>query len=118
MNLKKKTMRVGMVFILLLAAAGVLLLYKGNDAVVLAVEKKEGILTAEQVRVSFDSVSGRLVREMVTEAQVVKKGDPLLVLQAMKMDTLLVAHKNGTVKKLSVKQGDIVPKHHLLVELK
>ena len=86
MNLKKKTMRVGMVFILLLAAAGVLLLYKGNDAVVLAVEKKEGILTAEQVRVSFDSVSGRLVREMVTEVQVVKKGDPLLVLDSTDTD--------------------------------
>ena len=34
----------------------------GDDAVVLAVRQKEGILTAEQVKMSFDSVSGRLVR--------------------------------------------------------
>ena len=86
MSLKKKTMRVGMVFILLLAVAGISLLYKGNDALVLAVEKKEGILTAEQVKVSFDSVSGRLVGELVTEAQVVKKGDPLLVLDSTDTD--------------------------------
>jgi len=40
------------------------------------------------------------------------------VLKAMKMDNHLLATINGTVKKVHVKQGETVPKHHLLIELK
>ena len=78
--MKKKSLRLGIAFILLLIGSGLVLMYKGNDAVALAIEKKEGILTAEQVKVAFDSVSGRMVREAVKEAQQVKKGDILMVL--------------------------------------
>lgn len=86
MDLKKKSLRVGIVFLVLLFSAGLVLLYKGNDAIELAVKKKEGILTAEQVKVSFDSVSGRLVNEAVKEAQEVKKGDVLMVLDSTDVD--------------------------------
>jgi Multidrug resistance efflux pump len=89
MNLKKKSLRLGIVFLLLLFTSGLLLMYKGNDAVALAVEKKEGILNAEQVKISFDSVSGRLVNEAVIEAQEVKKGDVLMVLDSTDVDLSL-----------------------------
>jgi biotin carboxyl carrier protein len=36
----------------------------------------------------------------------------------MKMDNHLLATRSGTVKKVYVKQGEIVPKRHLLIELK
>ena len=42
----------------------------------------------------------------------------LAKLQAMKMDNHLLATRNGTVKKVYVKQGEVVPKRHLLIELK
>ncbi len=80
MDFNKKSVRVGLSFLALLLISGFVLMYKGNDAVALAIEKKEGILTAEQVKVSFDSVSGRLVNEAVKESQEVKKGDVLMVL--------------------------------------
>ena len=67
MNTKEKAKRTGIVFIALLIIGGLVLMYKGNDALVLATEKKEGILTAEQVKMSFDSVSGRLIKEAVKE---------------------------------------------------
>ena len=67
MNTKQKATRVGVVFIALLIIGGLVLMYKGNDALALATEKKEGILTAEQVKMSFDSVSGRLLNEAVKE---------------------------------------------------
>jgi biotin carboxyl carrier protein len=63
-------------------------------------------------------IPGTILKVYVKEGQKVKKGDTLLVLQAMKMDNHLLSSRDGTVKKVTVKQGDIVPKHHLLIELK
>lgn len=86
MDLEKKSLRIGMVCLVLLFSAGLVLLYKGNDAIALAVKNKDGILTAEQVKVSFDSVSGRLINEAVKESQEVKKGDVLMVLDSTDVD--------------------------------
>jgi len=86
MSANKKAMKIGIIFVLLLIVSGCLLMYKGNDAVAMAVKKKDGILTAEQVKVSFDSVSGRLVNEAVKESQQVKKGDILMVLDSTDVD--------------------------------
>ena len=69
-------------FIALLIISGVVLMYRGNDAVVLATLKKDGILTAEQVKLSFDSVGGRLINEAVREGQEVKVGQVVMELDA------------------------------------
>ena len=63
-------------------------------------------------------IPGTILKVYVKEGQKVKKGDKLLVLQAMKMDNQLLATRAGTVKKIWVKQGEVVPKQHLLLELK
>jgi biotin carboxyl carrier protein len=47
----------------------------------------------------------------------VKKGDKLLVLDAMKMDNELTAPIDGIVQKVSVKTGQTVVKNELLVLL-
>ena len=86
MNMKSKPMKVAMLFIALLVISGVLLLYKGYDPVAQAKERKDGILTAEQVKVAFDSVGGRLIKEAVKEGDRVKKGDVLMVIDATDMD--------------------------------
>lgn len=86
MSAREKSLRVGAIFIALLIIGGLLLMYKGNDAVVLAIEKKEGILTAEQVKLAFDSVSGRMVNEAVKEGQFVKKGDIIMELDPTDTD--------------------------------
>ena len=58
------------------------------------------------------------MKVFVKEGHKVKAGEKLLVLQAMKMDNLLVAFRDGVVKKVNVKQGDVVIKRQLLIELK
>lgn len=83
---KEKAKRFAMIFVGVIILCGILLMYSGNDALVLATERKEGILTAEQVKVSFDSVGGRMTNEAVKEAQQVKKGDVLMVLDSSDID--------------------------------
>ena len=85
-NTRKKALRVGAVFIGLLFIGGLLLMYKGHDAIALGMEKKEGILTAEQVKMSFDSVSGRLLSVHVKEGDEVKKGDVIMEIDATDTD--------------------------------
>lgn len=46
----------------------------------------------------------------------VKKGDPLLSLEAMKMQTVLEAHCDAVVKAVYVKPNDVVSTKDLLVE--
>ena len=71
---RRKAIRAGILFIAILIISGVVLMYRGNDAVFLATEKKDGILTAEQIKLSFDSVGGRLINENVREGQEVHAG--------------------------------------------
>lgn len=86
MDVRSKSFRIGLIFVALIFIGGLILMYKGNDAVAMGIKKKEGILTAEQVKVSFDSVGGRMTNEAVQEAQEVKKGDILMVLDSTDVD--------------------------------
>ena len=59
-----------------------------------------------------------LVRSVnVAEAEAVKKGQTLLVLEAMKMEIRIQAPKDGSVKKLLVKQGQTVEREQVLIEI-
>lgn len=86
MNLKEKSLRMGIVFLVLLFVGGMLLVSKGHDAITMAAEKKEGILTAEQVKIAFENIGGRLVNEMIQESQEVKKGDIIMALDSTDID--------------------------------
>lgn len=94
---KEKAKKFTLIFIGIMILSGILLMYSGNDALVLATERKEGILTAEQVKVSFESVGGRLIKEGVQEAQQVKKGDVLMVLDSSDVD-LSIAQMEAQIK--------------------
>jgi len=86
MKLKEKSLRMGIIFLLLLFIGGGVLIFTGHDAVTMAAEKKDGILTAEQVKMAFENIGGHLVTEMVQESQEVKKGDILMVLDSTDID--------------------------------
>lgn len=58
---------------------------------------------------------GLVVDIRVSEGQAVKKGDPLIVLEAMKMENILKAAADGTVKKVSVAKGQAVEKNAVLI---
>ncbi len=52
----------------------------------------------------------------VHAGQSVRRGDPLLVLEAMKMQNAVDAKDDGRIKSVHVKAGDQVPKGQLLIE--
>ena len=93
MGTREKAMKAGILFIAILFISGMVLMYKGNDAVVLAIEKKEGILTAEQIKLAFDSVSGRMIKEDVQEGQEVRKGDIIMQLDSTDTDLAIAKLK-------------------------
>lgn len=62
-------------------------------------------------------IPGTIQKLYVSEGKKVKKGEKLLVLEAMKMRNDLITNVDGVVKKIHVKVGDIVMKNQLLVEL-
>ena len=51
---------------------------------------------------------GMVVNILVSEGQVVEKGTPLLVLEAMKMQNEICASADGTLAKLHVEEGQAV----------
>jgi len=54
------------------------------------------------------TMSGTVVKWLVEEGVAVVKGDALLVLEAMKMESTVVAHRSGTLSGLLVANGDTV----------
>ena len=94
MNPRKKAQKAGIFLIVLFIVSGIVLMYTGNDATILAVEKKDGILTAEQIKLAFDSVGGRMINEAVQEGQTVKAGD--IVMEIDPTDTDLSIAKLKT----------------------
>lgn len=58
---------------------------------------------------------GLVVDIRVAEGAQVKKGDALVVLQAMKMENILKSPLDGTVKKVNAKNGVAVEKNQVLI---
>lgn len=65
----------------------------------------------------YSFIPGTILNITAREGEKVKKGDQLLVLEAMKMANNLIAPVDGVVKRIHVKTGDQVPKNFLLVEI-
>ncbi|MFC3561547.1 acetyl-CoA carboxylase biotin carboxyl carrier protein subunit [Pedobacter jamesrossensis] len=61
---------------------------------------------------------GLVLNVIVQEGAEIKKGDNLLVLEAMKMENILKSSTDGVVKKVLVKQGDKVEKNQILIQFK
>src|SRR5512137_994612 len=62
-------------------------------------------------------IPGTIVDIMVKEGQDVKKGEDLMILDAMKMKNRLKSSMDGRVKKITVEFGTRVPKGIVLIEL-
>jgi biotin carboxyl carrier protein len=70
-----------------------------------------------KVNVIKAPMPGLIVDLRVKDGDVVKAGDPLLVLEAMKMENIIKSPGDGLIKKVNVKKGDRVEKGQLLIEL-
>jgi biotin carboxyl carrier protein len=59
---------------------------------------------------------GLVLQVMVQAGDEIKKGDNLLVLEAMKMENILKAPTDATVKSILIKAGDKVEKNQVLIQ--
>lgn len=58
-----------------------------------------------------------VVKVLVAVGDAVSRGQPLVVVSAMKMETTLVAPKDGTVSEIKAKEGDKVNPSDVLVHI-
>lgn len=59
---------------------------------------------------------GLIIDLRVAVGQPIQAGDPLLILEAMKMENIIKAAGDGVVKRVTVKKGDSVEKGQVLIE--
>lgn len=59
---------------------------------------------------------GMVLNVLVTEGAEVKKGDALIVLEAMKMENILKSPTDGVVKKVVAIKGNAVEKNQVLIQ--
>lgn len=59
---------------------------------------------------------GLIIDLKISAGDSVKAGDPLLILEAMKMENILKSPGDGVVKSIKIKKGDSVEKGQVLVE--
>lgn len=63
------------------------------------------------------NIPGTVVKVYIKVGQEVKKGDPILLIEAMKMKNKILFNIDGKVKSIKVKEGERVPKNHLMLEM-
>ena len=64
------------------------------------------------------SIPGKVVKILVKEVDEVKQNQPLIVIEAMKMETIIVAKTEGTIKSIKVAQDELVGDKQLLMMMK
>jgi biotin carboxyl carrier protein len=63
-------------------------------------------------------IPGTILKVFVKPKEKVKKGDKLLIFQAMKMSNELLAPVNGVIAEVNIKEGDSVNKSQVLIKIK
>lgn len=62
-------------------------------------------------------IPGTISKLYVSEGQKVKEGDPLMILEAMKMKNTVFAEHAGTIVSIHVAEGEKVPKAKVIFEM-
>jgi len=73
-------------------------------------------LAGKQITHIKAPMPGLVLNVLVTEGQHLKKGDNLLILEAMKMENMIKSDTEGIVKKIHAIKGDKVEKSQVLIE--
>jgi len=74
-------------------------------------------LSSSKVEKTTAPMPGKILDILVEENGEVKQGEAILILEAMKMQNEILAHVSGKVKKIHIKQNDLVMKDDILIEI-
>jgi len=72
-------------------------------------------LNAKKVNEIKAPMPGLVLDIRVSEGDTVKKGDAILVLEAMKMENIIKSPTDGIIKKINIKKGIAVEKNQVLI---
>jgi len=61
---------------------------------------------------------GKVLELLIKPGSSIKKNDPLIILEAMKMENILKASSDGIIESIKVKIGDSVEKNEVLISFK
>lgn len=70
----------------------------------------------KQVNAIKAPMPGLILEINVVVGQTVQENDPLLILEAMKMENSFLSPRDGVIKSIAVSKGDAVDKGQLLIE--
>ena len=63
-------------------------------------------------------IPGTIISVLAKANQKIEPGEAIIILEAMKMMNRIILPLGGTIKKIYVKEGEKIPKKHLIAELK
>jgi acetyl/propionyl-CoA carboxylase alpha subunit len=89
---------------------------KGNFRLKLAGNRRSAKAGAQAGDLS-SPMPGKVIQVMVKEGDAVKKGDLLMILEAMKMEHKVLAPKDGVVSKIHFQAGERVGQDLILMEI-
>jgi biotin carboxyl carrier protein len=72
--------------------------------------------SSKQVNSIKAPMPGLILDIHVKTGQEVKENDPLLILEAMKMENVITSPRDGVIKSVNITKGDAIDKGHLLIE--
>lgn len=72
--------------------------------------------SSKQVNAIKAPMPGLLLDVQVEIGQEIKENDPILILEAMKMENIILSPRDGVIKSISATTGDAVDKGQLLIE--
>jgi len=79
--------------------------------------KRRVMWVKPDIRKIYSEIPGTVIKIYVTVGQVVKEGELMLVLEAMKMKNKLLFPIDGVVKKIYISENEKIPKKTLMIEL-
>ena len=62
-----------------------------------------------KVNILKTKIPGKIMEVLVKAGQAVKKGDELVILEAMKMENRIFSPRDGVIREVKVKKGDVLP---------
>jgi biotin carboxyl carrier protein len=62
-------------------------------------------------------IPGTILKILVKEGKQLDTGEPILILEAMKMRNIVTIPVSGKLKRIYVKEGDTIPKNFLIAEM-
>ena len=84
--------------------------------------KRKKVLNSNRGKIEKEIIKapmpGKIIDVLVREGATVLRGEPLVILEAMKMQNEIISPVNGIIEKISAKPNTNVMKDDLLIEIK